>query len=97
MLTSGTRMTVPVSWAGSRAVMSFFDGDDGGVFGPVCAGDKGEDFAGLGAVDDDDGDAGGGVHAGGDFEGAGGFLAGGGRGGADSEGGLGVRQERKEQ
>lgn len=23
MLTSGTRMTVPVSWAGSRAVMSF--------------------------------------------------------------------------
>src|SRR5882672_3484151 len=68
-----------------------FNGNDGGVFGAVGAGDKCEDFAGLGAVYHDDGDVCRGVDTCGDFEIAGGFLAWGGGGGANGEGGLGKR------
>src|ERR1700674_494942 len=81
---------------GVESIDKFFDGDDGGVFGAVSAGDEGESLAGFCAVHDYDGNVGGGVHAGGDFEVAGGFLAGGGGGGADGEGGLRVRSNRKE-
>ncbi len=75
----------------------FLDGDDGDVFGAVGTGDECENFAGLCPVYDDDGDAGGGVDTSGNFQDAGGFLVGDGRSGADSEGGLGMRQKRSEQ
>ena len=66
----------------------FFQGNDGGVFGAVRAGDQGEDGAGFGAVDDDDGDASCCVGAGGNVEIAVGALAGRGSGGADGVGTL---------
>src|SRR5467141_495865 len=74
-----------------------FNGNDGGVFGAVGAGDECEDFAGLGAVYDNDGDVCRCVDACRDIEIAGGFLAGGGDGGAYSEGGLGQSSDARDE
>ena len=88
--------------AGDLGGIDFVDealnGNDGGVFGAVGAGNYGENRAGLGATDDHYGDARAGVHSGGDFDEAVDFLAGCGGGGAHREarllGGNGMARAR---
>jgi len=67
---------------GIEHLNDFLQGDDGGVFSSVRAGNQSKHRAGLVSSDDDNGDRSSCVNASGDFQSAGGFLSRSGRGGA---------------